>query len=85
MTFSESQHCKTRAHCCDCRSKPEWRNAAGAPDVCPHGVKGFGDWLEGAIKPFAKLLRLPVYDEKGKLKYSCGCAKRRDKLNALSL
>lgn len=27
--------CKTRRACGDCRSRPEWRKAMGAPEACP--------------------------------------------------
>lgn len=38
--FTESSHCRSRAHCATCRSDEAWRALLGAPSECPHGVTG---------------------------------------------
>ena len=36
--FTATQHCQVRVHCPACRTSAEWRQAVGAPEICPHGV-----------------------------------------------
>ena len=31
-------HCNSRAHCHECRTNPEWRQAVKAPEVCPFEI-----------------------------------------------
>jgi len=38
MNFTETHACRNRIACADCRSRPEWRAAMGAPEICPYGV-----------------------------------------------
>ena len=83
--FTQSFHCKSRAHCGMCRSDQEWRKSVGAPDECPHGVKRLGDMVERIAKPIAKLLGLPCLDDNSKLRPESPCAKRRNLLNKISL
>lgn len=44
-------------------------------------VRGIGDLVELAAKPFAKAIGMDCLDEQGKLKPESGCAKRRDAFN----
>ena len=81
MRFTDSAHCTSRAHCATCRADAAWRKAVGAPDECPHPVRGLGDVVESMIKPIARALRLNCLDNQGKLKAASPCAKRRDALN----
>lgn len=85
VAFVDTAHCHSRAHCRACRSDPSWRAAVGAPDECPHGVKGLGDIVEMIAKPIAKALRLSCLDEANKLRPASPCAKRRNRLNAATL
>jgi len=79
MNFTDSIHCKSRAHCETSRRDAKWRAQVGAPDVCPHF--GLGDLVEKIAKPIAKLLRLKCHEKNGTLKPQSPCAKRRNKLN----
>lgn len=84
MTFVESRHCLSRAHCRTCRTDAAWRAKVGAPDVCPHGVTtgvGLGDLVERIAKPLARALGLPCYGPDGRLKPESGCAGRKAFLN----
>lgn len=36
MDFTDTNACRKRLACGDCRSRPEWRSAMGAPEVCPY-------------------------------------------------
>jgi hypothetical protein len=85
IAFSNSVHCHSRAHCRACRSDPAWRASVGAPDECPHGIRGLGDIVEALAKPVAKALNLPCLDEQKKLRPESPCAKRRNFLNKISL
>jgi hypothetical protein len=38
MIWTDSIHCRSRAHCRACRTDPAWRAQAGAPDECPIGL-----------------------------------------------
>jgi hypothetical protein len=83
--FTDSMHCKSRIFCNKCRSSQDWRATVGAPDECPHGVKGLGDVIEGMAKPIAVALNLPCLDKDKKLRPESPCAKRRNFLNKISL
>ena len=83
--FTSSQVCLNKIHCRACRSDPAWRASVGAPDECPHGVRGLGDIVERIAKPIAKALGLPCLDEQNKLRPESPCAKRRNRLNAATL
>ena len=85
IIFADSGHCRSRAHCRACRSDPAWRASVGAPDECPHGIRGLGDIVERLAKPIARVLGLPCLDESSRLRPGSPCAKRRDRLNAASL
>jgi hypothetical protein len=84
-TFLDSFTCRSRAHCRTCRSDPAWRSAVGAPDECPHGIRGLGDLVELLAKPIAKALGLPCLDERSRLRPDSPCAKRRNALNRATL
>lgn len=43
-----------------------------------------GDMVEALAKPIAKALRLSCLDENNRLRAESPCAKRRDRLNALT-
>jgi len=85
IAFADSAHCHSRAHCRACRSDPAWRAAVGAPDECPHGVRGLGDIVELLAKPIAKALGLPCLDKHNRLRPESPCAKRRNALNRATL
>jgi hypothetical protein len=75
--------CRLRgAHCSWCLTHPEWRDKLQI-NKCPHNI-GLGDKIEAFVKPIAKSLGFPCLDENQNLKPHSGCAKRRDKLNALT-
>ena len=38
MDFTDTNACRKRLACGDCRSRPEWRKAMGAPEVCPSSI-----------------------------------------------
>lgn len=46
-------------------------------------IRGLGDIVERAVKPIAKMLRLPCLDKDGTLRPASPCAKRRNALNKL--
>ena len=69
MTFTDSIHCTSHAHCKTCRSDPAWRRAVGAPDICPYGVTGLGDMVARVTTAIG-------------IKKCGGCQKRQDKLNS---
>ena len=85
LGFSDSAHCRSRAHCRACRSDPAWRTAVGAPEECPHGVRGLGDIVEHLAKPIARALGLPCLDERSRLRPDSPCAKRRNAMNRATL
>lgn len=95
----DSQACKSRAFCQSCRTDAEWRETLFVVDrvprrdfECPFGITaeslsnpdGLGTKIERLVAPVAKRLGLPCYGEDGKLKRESGCAKRRERLNALT-
>ena len=85
MTWTDSQHCQSHAHCRACRTRPEWRERVGAPDVCPDGYtaerlpvapresRGLGDTV-------AKVIHAATL---GAVKPCAGCRERQAKLNKL--
>jgi len=85
IAFANSAHCHSRAHCRACRSDTAWRTAVGAPDECPHGIRGLGDIVERLAKPIARALGLPCLDEHNRLRPDSPCAKRRNALNKATL
>jgi hypothetical protein len=83
--FTESGACRSRAHCATCRTDEAWRASVGAPDDCPHRVF-LGDLVAKIATPIAKSLWLSCVDkETGKLKPTSGCAKRKERLNNITL
>lgn len=75
--------CRLIGHCETCRENAEWRALVGTPDKCPHD-DGLGSLLERVLRPLAKRLGMKCHDEKGKLKPSSPCFRRRQRLNALT-
>ena len=39
MDFTDTNACRKRLACGDCRSRPAWRAAMGAPEICPFAVE----------------------------------------------
>jgi hypothetical protein len=81
QSMEASKHCKKRddaRYLGDCLIRLALN---GVP--MPETSHRIGDRVERLVKPIAKALKLQCLDADGKLKPSSGCAKRRDKLNAL--
>lgn len=85
MTWADSYHCRSLAHCRACRTRPDWRARVGAPDTCPHGYtaddlpvaprdsRGLGDSVAKAIHAVTL----------GTVTPCAGCRERQRKLNEL--
>jgi len=71
MTFADI--CAARKHCADCRTRPEWRQAFGAPEICP-----FETTVESPREKFYTIqgVEIPWLTFEESRKVCQGCSKR---------
>ena len=49
MSFTLTNHCKSRAHCNQCRQSKSFRSLVNAPDICPFGITATISTIDKAI------------------------------------